>query len=53
MAKIDSFDQILIVILKNMMAIGPNGLPEVHDHHCGGLGLVEEGGNYLEGVQYF
>ena len=36
-----------------MTAIGPNGLPEVHDHHGGGLGPVEEVGNDLEGVQYF
>ena len=26
-----------------MIAIGPIGLPEVHDHHEGGLGRVEEG----------
>ena len=36
-----------------MIAMGPNGLPEVHDHHEGGLDCVEEGGNDLEGVQYF
>ena len=36
-----------------MIAIGPNGLPEVHDHHGGGLGRVEEGGKDLMGVQYY
>ena len=36
-----------------MIAIGATGLPEVHDHHGGGLGRVEEGGNNLEVVQYF
>ena len=36
-----------------MIAIGPIGLPEVLDHHGGGLGCVEEGGNDLEGVHYF
>ena len=36
-----------------MIAIGPIDLPEVHDHHGGGLGRVEEGGNDLKGVQYF
>ena len=36
-----------------MIAIGPTGLPEVHDHHEGGPGRLEEGGNDLEGVQYF
>ena len=34
------------------MVIGPKGLPEVHDHHGGGRGRVEEGGNDLEGVLY-
>ena len=52
MPKIDNFDQILNNFIKNMIAIGPNGLPEVHDHHAGGHGRVEEGGNGLEGVQY-
>ena len=33
-----------------MLAIGPNGLPEVHNHHGDGLGCVEQGGNDLEGV---
>ena len=36
-----------------MIAIGPNGLPKVHDHHGRGLGRVEEVGYDLEGVQYF
>ena len=36
-----------------MIAIGPIGLPEVHDHHGGRLGRVEEGRNDLEGAQYF
>ena len=36
-----------------MIAIGPIGLPEVHDHHGGGLGRVEKGGNDLEGVHNF
>ena len=38
------------ILSKNMLAIGPNGLPEVHDPHGDGLGRVEEGGNDLEGV---
>ena len=33
-----------------MIAIGPIGLPEVYDHHGGGFGRVEEGGNDLEVV---
>ena len=36
-----------------MIAVGPIGLPEVHAYHGGGLGRMEEGGNDLEGVQYF
>ena len=36
-----------------MIAMGPIGLPEVHGHHGGGLGRVEERGNGPEGVQYF
>ena len=36
-----------------MIARCPTGLPGVHDPHGGGLGRVEEGGNDLEGVQYF
>ena len=36
-----------------MIAVRPIGLPEVHDHHGGGLGRVEEGENDLKGVQYF
>ena len=33
-----------------MLAIAPNGLPKVQNHHKDGLGRVEEGGNDLEGL---
>ena len=36
-----------------MIARGPIVLPEVHDLHGDGFGRMEEGGNDLEGVDYF